>query len=192
MSALFATLSVIIAFVGFIPYLRDTFAGKTKPHIFSWFLWSIVSFIASGMQFADGAGVGALTNFTMGIICFVIVLRSLKNGTKEISKMDVSSFIMAVIALILWLVVKQPIWSMVLIVLTDFLSFVPTIRKSWFKPEQETLLTWILSCVRNACTLLAMQNYTVVTLLYPGYSLFVNTLFCAMLILRKREALLKQ
>jgi hypothetical protein len=32
-------IAVILTFAGYIPYLRDVFAGKTKPHIYSWFLW---------------------------------------------------------------------------------------------------------------------------------------------------------
>ncbi len=187
MATVYATFGVLLAFIAYIPYLQDTFSGKTKPHFFSWFLWSVVSFIAGGIQISDGAGVGALTNLAMGFICLVIATRSLLNGTKDITRFDIFSAIMALVALILWLLIKQPLWSMILIVITDFLSFIPTIRKSWYKPEQETLATWVISCTRQILTILAMQNFTVITVLYPAYSLLVNSLFVSMLIMRRSQ-----
>jgi len=35
------TLSIIgiaLTFAGYVPYIRDIFKGKTKPHVFSWFV----------------------------------------------------------------------------------------------------------------------------------------------------------
>ncbi len=37
-------LSIALIFVGYIPYIRDIFRGKTHPHVFSWIVWSILNF----------------------------------------------------------------------------------------------------------------------------------------------------
>lgn len=31
-------ISIFVAIIAYIPYLRDTFNGRTKPHVISWFL----------------------------------------------------------------------------------------------------------------------------------------------------------
>jgi hypothetical protein len=190
MLQIYAVISVVLAFVGYVPYLRDTFTGITKPHIVSWFTWALVSFIAFGLQLSDGAGAGAFTNFSMGVICLVVGIRGLQNGTKDIKKQDLIALGLAIISIILWLVVKQPVLSIILVVMIDLFSFVPTIIKSWEKPWQETLFTWLVGTVRHIFTIFSLANISIITILYPLYSLIINSLFCTLLIFR-RKALVK-
>ena len=178
--------TVVLAFIGYMPYLRDTFEGKTKPHLISWFLWTLVSFIAFGLQWSKGAGAGSYANFAMGLICFTLFLASFKNGTKQIKSLDILFFAMAVLATILWLVIDMPVWSIVLVVLIDVFSFVPTFVKSWSKPWQETFSTWILNTVRQGLILLSLQEINIVTALFPLYALIANSLFCTLLIIRRK------
>ena len=179
-------ITIFLAFIGYVPYLRNTFSGKTKPHMISWLLWTVVSFIAFGLQWSKGAGAGAYANFAMGIICLILFIQSLKNGTKNIRKADIISFIMAIVAIILWLVVHQPAWSIILVVAIDIFSFIPTFIKSWNKPRQETLFTWILSVVRQLLVLLSLQSFNFVTALFPLYAFIANIIFCGELIIRRK------
>lgn len=180
-------ITVVMAFVGYIPYLKDTLAGKTKPHVVSWFLWTLVSFIAFGLQWTTGAGPGSYANFAMGLICLILFVLSLKNGRKEIKIVDIISFIVAILAIILWLVVKQPVLSIILVVLIDALSFIPTFIKSWNQPHQETLFTWLLNTVRQMFVLFSLQKINLVTVMFPVYALIANALFCTLLVTRKKS-----
>ncbi len=179
-------ITIFLALIGYIPYLRDTFAGKTKPHVVSWFLWTIVSFLAFGLQWSKGAGAGAYANFAMGLICLILFVKSFKTGTKNIVTADVISFVMAVVAIFLWLVIDQPVWSIILVVLIDIFSFVPTFIKSWDKPWQETLFTWVLSIIRQLLVLISLQSFNFVTALFPLYAFVANILFCGELVYRRR------
>lgn len=180
-------LTIILAFVGYGPYLKDTIAGKTKPHVVSWFLWTLVSFIAFGLQWSKGAGAGSYANLAMGFISLILLGLSFKNGIGQIKTIDVVSLVMAVMAIILWLIVDQPVWSVLLIVLIDALSFAPTFVKSWYKPEQETLSTWVLSMIRHGLVLLSLREVNMVTAAFSGYALTANALFCTLLIVRRRK-----
>lgn len=186
MKEVLGMVTVALALIGYIPYLKNTFSGKTKPHMVSWFLWTIVSFIAFGLQWSKGAGAGAYANFAMGVICLVLFLQGLKSGTKNIRKADIVSFVMAMVAIFLWLVVDQPEWSIILIVLIDIFSFIPTFIKSWDKPYQETLFTWMVSIVRQFLILLSLQSFNFVTALFPLYAITANIIFCVELIVRRR------
>lgn len=186
MKQVLGIVTILLAFIGYVPYLRDTFAGKTKPHLVSWFLWTIVSFIAFGLQWSKGGGAGAYSNFAMGVISLILFIQGFKNGTKNIKPADVVSFILAITAIVLWLVVHQPVWSIILVVLIDIFSFTPTFIKSWNKPRQETMFTWVLSVVRQFLVLLSLQSFNFVTALFPLYALSANIIFCAELIVRRR------
>jgi len=46
-------IAVALAIIGHIPYIYDIYKGKTKPHIFTWVVWAIVTvlaFIANGKK----------------------------------------------------------------------------------------------------------------------------------------------
>lgn len=186
MKEVLGLISVLIAFIGYVPYLRDTFAGRTRPHVVSWFLWTTVSFLAFGLQWSKGAGAGSYANFAMGVICLILFFASLKQGTKEVKPVDVVFFIMAIVATFLWLVVHQPVWSIILVVLIDIFSFTPTFIKSWSKPWEETLLTWLLNTFRQVLVLLSLQQVNIVTALFPAYAFLANAIFCILLMVRRK------
>jgi hypothetical protein len=184
---LLGILAVVLTIVGYIPYLRDTMRGKTKPHIYTWFLWGIVTLIAYGLQVSKNAGAGSWVTLTVAIICLAISALALRNGKKDITKSDTIFFLLALVAVAFWLIAKQPVLSVILISSIDMLGFIPTIRKSWNKPYSETLFTYMLNSFRHGISILALQSYSIVTWLYPGTWVVANGLFSIMLIVRRRQ-----
>lgn len=47
-------IAVVLTFVGYAPYIRDTIKGKTKPHVYTWFVWGLVTAIAYALQLRGG------------------------------------------------------------------------------------------------------------------------------------------
>jgi hypothetical protein len=86
-----------------------------------------------------------------------------------------------------WLVVKQPVWSVILINTAEVLGFVPTVRKSWNRPYSETLFTYELSIFRQALTLFALQAINILTALTPITWVTVNVVITAILVVRRRQ-----
>ncbi len=182
-----AAIAVLINFVGYAPYIRDTLKGKTTPHIYSWFVWFFVTGIVFALQISAGAGVGAWVSFAVAAICLFIFLLGLRNGNKNITVSDTVCLVLALIALFLWLVVKQPVLSIILLVSGDLLGFIPTVRKAWVKPYSETLFLFESNVLSNGLGILALQRYSIVTWLYPASWTLANLLFCLALIMRRRQ-----
>jgi hypothetical protein len=80
MKEILGIVAVILTFVGYVPYIRDTLAGKTKPHIYTWFIWGLVTAIAFGLQVSAKAGPGAYTTLAAASICFVIFGFGMRQG----------------------------------------------------------------------------------------------------------------
>ena len=179
--------AVVLTFAGYVPYLRDTFRGVTKPHAYSWFIWGLMALIVFGLQIGDSAGIGALTTLAASVVSLLIFVLSLKNSDKNITQTDTLFFALALIALFFWLVAKQPLISIVLISTTEMLGFAPTIRKSWNKPHTETLLSYQLNTFRHFISFFALQNYNIITWLYPITWTIANGLFALMLIVRRKQ-----
>lgn len=179
--------AVALSFLGYGIYIRDIVRRETVPHAFTFLIWSIASSTTWALQVYGGAGVGAWITFVVSAICIVIFFLSLKYGEKDITKLDILFLIFSLIALALWLVAEQPVWSMVLLVATDVLGFGPTIRKSWSKPHQENLFTWELTAFRHGLGIIALERFNILTLLYPVTWVVVNALFSIILIVRRRK-----
>jgi len=185
---LLGLVATALVFIGYIPYLRDIVKGKTKPHVYSWFLWSFVTLIAFALQLSGGAGTGAFVTLAAAVMCIaVIVLGFIHNSQVKIVWIDTLFLIFAVVALLLWLVAKQPVLSAILTTLIDLLGFAPTVRKSWNNPHSETLSFYWLNTFRFGLALIALQNYSIITALYPITWLTANGLFALMLVLRRKQ-----
>lgn len=178
--------ATVLAFVGYVPYIRDIIKRKTTPHAFTWFIWTLAVGISCGLQIVGGAGVGAWTTGVVTAVCLAIFLLSLRTGTKDITRMDILFLLLALAALALWIFAKAPLWSAILIVLTDALAFIPTIRKSWNKPHSETLSSYEMNGLGYGLSIFALQQYNVLTLLYPGFWLVADTVFSMVLTVRRR------
>jgi len=180
-------IAVIMALAGYIPYFRDIFLGKTKPHAYTWLVWSSLTGIAFFGQVFDNGGPGAwVTGFT-AIISFVIFILALKKGEKDVTSSDKWSLIGAGMALILWYLTNNPLASIILITIIDALGFYPTIRKSYHKPTEETLVTYLLSGLKFGVAIFALQNYSMVTYLYPASLVVMNLGFVVMLMVRRKQ-----
>ena len=181
-------ISVIVALLGYIPYFRDIFRGKTKPHAYSWLVWSSLTWIAFTGQILNKGGAGAwVTGFT-ALVCLTIFFLALKKGEKNITSSDKLSLLGAGFALLLWYVTSDPLFSVILVIIIDALGgFYPTFRKSYNKPQEETIITYFLSGLKFAIALMALQSYSIITYLYPIFLVLINWTFVVMLIIRRRQ-----
>lgn len=181
-------IAVLLTFVGYAPYIRDTVAGKTKPHIYTWFVWSFISFIAFALQVSDHAGPGAFVTLAAASVCGIIFVLGLRaGGGTNIKPVDTLFFLSALIATAFWLFAKQPLISVILLSLIDVLGFFPTVRKSWKQPHTETLFSYVLNTVRFGIALLALERYTVISSLYPWTWVVANGAFAVFLLVRRKQ-----
>lgn len=191
MKEIIGIVAAALAFVAYAPYFRDIFKGKTKPHAYSWFIWGLTSVLIFALQITHGGGPGAYTTATVAAISFFVCFLSLRRGTKYITRSDTLFFVMALAAAGCWLLAKQPTLSMILLIITDVLGIVPSLRKAWDKPDEETVSMWSLNSFRHALSILALNQYSLLTLLNPVVWAICNIGFSAVLVGRRRALALK-
>lgn len=180
-------IAIVMAFVAYLPYFRDIIARKTIPHPYSWFVWGFSSSLIFGLQVTNGGGPGSYVTAAMSIICVLIGLLAYRNGAaRSIKHSDTLLFIIALGAAALWLFVDQPVWSILLLVGADFIAIIPSARKAWHKPYEETLSMWIVNGFRHGVAITALASYSIVTILDPLTWVVANFAFAALLIARRR------
>lgn len=179
-----ATLLIIVAYA---PYIKNILRGQTIPHPYSWFVSGLLTLVAFGLQLSEGAVWGILPTFVAGVAGLLIFALSLHRSRAYITRLDSSFFALALIATGLWLIADQPLASAILITIADVLSFFPTIRKSWKHPNQETAFTYFVNSFRFTAATFAVQNYNLVTVLYPAANALTDVIIGLILVTRRRS-----
>ncbi len=182
-----SVIASLLVFVSYTPYVMDTIKGKTKPHIYSWLNASIVISILFGIQLTEGAGWGSLVTLSAALACFVISIFAFKNGFGYVKKIDTVLFSLSLITLGLWLFADQPALAATLLVAAEVLGFIPTIRKAWNKPYEETLFTWSVNAFRHTLAIFGLATINYSTAVFPVVWASVNLLFSIMLIARRKK-----
>ncbi len=183
----FGYITLIIATVSYIIYFADIAHGKTKPHAFSWLVWALLGLTVWLIQVAEQAGPGAWVFGYSAIAGVAIFLFTLKKGERQIALVDWVFLGGAIISYLLWLVTDQALLSIILLSLIDVLGYLPTFRKSYLKPFEETASMYWLSLIKNFLTILALNHFSIVTVLYPATLFFMNIAFTTMLYWRRRQ-----
>lgn len=183
----FAFVATVLGIVGFVPYFRDIFRGHTKPHVFTWAIWSLLTGITFLIQLAEGGGFGAWVTGVESVTCMAVLALSFSRGEKNITRSDVASFIAALIAIALWLLAHQPLLAVLLVCSADVLGYFPTLRKSYSKPTEETATLYSLSAIHWLLSIVALQSITVITLLYPAVAALFDIILVATLLIRRRQ-----
>lgn len=184
-TAIFGLLSVAAMIAARLTYFSSIWQGKTRPHAFSWFIWGVISSIGFAAQFAEGAGAGSWARGFGAFTCFLLVGISLFRGEKNITRGDWITLIVALSAIPLWMITKTPLWSVVLVCLIDTAGYLPTVRKSWTKPQSESAISYSLGSLGALLTLLAIENYTMATWLYPAVLVASNGAMALFLLSRR-------
>lgn len=186
--AILSGLAIALTFLAFIPYIRSILKGITKPHVFSWIIWGTTTFFVFLAQLDDNGGIGAWPIGVSGIITVMIAyLAYTKRSDISITKSDWLLFIMAMSALLLWYLLKDPLWAVVVLTIVDSIGFIPTIRKVYHAPYSEPLSFIILFFLRNILVILALEHYSITTVLFPAVIAFDCLLLIALIMVRRQK-----
>jgi hypothetical protein len=174
-----------------IPYIRDVLKGTTRPHLFTWLVWSLMTSMAFLAQVIGGGGPGAWVTGCVAALATVVFVLSISHGETRRTRLDWLSLGGCGIAAIAWLLTSDPTLSVVLVTAIDATAFAPTLRKSWMKPREETLVTHALSMIKHGLSIIALTRLSIVTGLYPATLLVMNVFLVTLLVTRRRRVPLR-
>jgi membrane-associated HD superfamily phosphohydrolase len=187
-----ALIASALLIIGYIPYFRDTFAKKTKPHLFTWLIWGITQGTATVALLYGGGRFGSVALIIGTLLVLFIFLLSFKYGTKDISKSDRLVLALALIAIIIWWQLKQPLITVFMVSAIDGLGYIPTIRKSFKDPWSETLSFWLIMAIVDCLAIASNGEYNLLTVFYLSVLGVANIIVSSVCIVRRRQKLLKQ
>jgi hypothetical protein len=183
----FGYISVFIVLVTYLPYFYSIVKGKTRPHLFSWLNWTLLTGISGVAGDLANAGAGAWSTELDAVFCFFTVFFCLSHGEKKITKSDWLVLFLASAVLPFWFLTDSLLVAVSCTSFINLLGYYSTFRKSYYKPGQEMVFSYCCCIVQGGLMMLATEAYSWTTLIYPVSSTIVNVALISMLMWRRQQ-----
>lgn len=185
-----AICATLLTVIGYVPYFRDIFLKKTKPHLYTWLIWGITQATAVSALLYGGGKFGSFGLIIGIILVSIIFLLSFKYGTKDITKSDKVVLSLALLAIVFWWILDNPLFSVLMVSAIDGAGYIPTIRKSFKNPWDETISFWVIMAIVDIFSIIANAEYNFLTVTYLA-TLFIFNLAVVFVCFFRRQVIKK-
>lgn len=185
----FIVVAILLRFVAGASYLKATWQGRAKPSLVSWGLWSVTALIAFCVQMVRSPGPEAWVTLAIGLsplaVCVAAIVKHGAHRTK-LTPLDKWCAALAALGIVLWVVSRNPLIALLLSIAAEFISDIPTIVKSYRAPHTEHALTYFMSALSMAITLLTITTWQLTNWLFIAAILAVNITIALTIVLFSR------
>ena len=163
----FGILSIIPAAVAYYSYFRAMFAGKTKPHAFSWLVWGLLSADGFIGQLAAHAGIGAWATGITSIASLTICIFAIRIKATRPTRFDWTLLALALASLLLLVIVHNKKIALCITLIALVAGFAMNIRKAYRTPQEENATAFWLNTLKFIPAIFALSSFTFLTVAYP-------------------------
>lgn len=157
-------------------YLASILIGRAKPNPVTWFFWGLTPLIAFAAQVSSGFSVDALVTLTLSLGPLAIFLTAFIKHRK-LWKFTTSTFVCALLAalgVVLWQITDDPVLATIFSIFADISASMPTVIKSYLKPETECAVPYLISMASMATTLLTINDWSFTNYGFIVYIFAIN------------------
>ncbi len=172
-------LAGLIALVAYVPYIRDTLRGRTRPNRATWWIYTVVGGIGTASTFMAGARWTLVVPAIYAVVSLAVALIAIRRGEGGWSTLDKWCLGTAAASVVVWIATGDPLLAVVMNSAADVAGSVPTMRKAWREPQRENLVGWALFLAANTLTLIELPAWTIAQALYPGALFFCSLVITA-------------
>ena len=166
----------LVQLLGDLVYVRNTLLGRSQPNRVTFFLGAAVPMIAVAIGIFIGETWSLLPIFMVGLGPLLVFIASFFNP-KAYWKLGTSDYIsgaLAVVALVLWWLTKEPAVAVLFAILSDWFVWLPTLIKAWKYPETETGIGYAIAVVNAAIGVAILQAYDFTHSAFLIYTVLIN------------------
>ena len=185
-AVIFSGLVILVSLIRYGTYFISIFKRETRPHLFSWVNWGLIISIGAYAQLKLGGDLSAYMLLFVGITCWFIAFLSLFYGEKDIKRSDWAAFLSGLALIPVWVITKDPLLTLILIICIDILTFYPTVRKTYVDPSSEPPVSYFWAGLRYFFILLTVPEFHFSVLFYPLFLMVTEWGFMAFIFWRRR------
>jgi predicted secreted protein len=185
----FAILGAALPLAGFVSYIWAMTRGRAEPNRVSWALWASAPLIAFAAEILQGTNMQiALVTFTLGLGPLLVLLVSFANRGCywKLARLDVVCAGLSGAAIAAWVMTGRGDAAIALSIAADAFAALPTVLKSYARPESESPWTYLASGAGAVITLLTVRHWasaTFASYAFPSYVAAICVLISALILL---------
>jgi len=174
---------VILSLYGGLNYLISTLKGKTKPNRVTWFFWALAPLIAFAAEIQKGVGLQVWMTFSVGFNPLLILIASFFNKKSywKLHKYDYFYGGLALLGIIIWQITGEGNLAILFAILTDGFAAIPTVIKSYLKPETESSTIYLLGMINAVITMLTIKAWDFAHWGFPVYIIGINIILYSLI-----------
>lgn len=181
-----AYIAAAIMVGGMVPYILDIIKGKTQPNLVSWITWTLLTCIGTFAALSEGAVTTAILSGASTVSTLLVVILGIRNGIKRYTLLDIVCQVLAILGIILWQTTQDASVAIAIVVFTDMIACLPTIRHAWRSPHAETWPTFATGAVGAGITIFTITHMSFAALAYPLWLVGANLLIPVIILYRRR------
>ena len=168
-----------------ISYSIATLKNRAQPNPITWFLWALIPLISLIINIVEqGFSWQMLAQTSLILSPILVFLAAIIKNPKAIvlDLPNVTCLILTTIAFGLLFIYKEGFWAIVLSILADFASSLPTLYKAAVKPFSEYAPAYLFSAVSMILTLFTIGRWNFTNSAYLVYVLTLNLIISTLTI----------
>lgn len=167
----FVYLGAAIGAAGQAGYVVATVQGRTQPNRVTWLLWALAPLLAFAVEVQQGVGLRSLATFVFGFGPLVVFVASFANRAAvwRLRRLDYVCGALSLAGTAWWLVTRQGVVAIAAAIAADALAALPTLVKSWRRPDTEHPSVYLGSFANACITLLTVTTVSAPELAFPLY-----------------------
>lgn len=182
----------LVSVTAYTIYIASIFRGKTKPSRSSWWILTFVGLMIFLTSYATGARENTWIQlaYVAGPLIIAILSVFPKYGYKTgLELVDKICLIGAFACLVIWLLFNSAFIALLGSIIVDFVGLVPTIKKSYLDPKEESRLAWGIEMGASILNAIAISSWFTLTdksWIYALYLLIINGIITILLLLPRK------
>lgn len=174
--SVFLLISAAMRLFGGIAYVRAILKNDAKPNSLTWFLWGITPTITlfAALSVHDTSNLIVTAALALSPLVVSLVAICKDRRSLKFDKFNTICAVLAITGIILWYFTNNPNLAILLAILADFVSSLPTVVKAKCQPKTEYPPTYIMSALAMLLALLTIPRWTFVNASFMIYVFVLN------------------
>lgn len=187
-SAVLLTTGTALSVFSTVPYIKDIIQGKTKPRMVSWAVWALLLGMTAIVSWQQHQISSAVLSGASTIGCLVVTVLAVRYASLRLTRMELYSLFGALVGLVLWLVLDDPMLVLIAALVVDGIAYLPTYVNGWRNPRDESRSAFMMSACGSGMVLLAavLAHAAPIGLIYPLYSTVFGGIMIGILLMRRQ------
>ena len=164
----------IISIIAYLLYNLSILRHQTKPNKATWIILTLVGLLILISYYLEGARETIWVPIAYVVGPLIIAVLAIKWGEKGWSRLDKICLAGSGISILFWFFTNSALLTLLINILIDFLALLPTIKKSYNRPETEDRVAWLLETIASVINILAIKTWIFSIYIYPIYLIVVN------------------